>query len=130
MDIINFSKIYDMFGEEAARDTLDDVNSGRIRESTLEKYLYTDEPKDKVDQVLWDTKNYLHSLVTEEMNLGTLIENAIKQIQEEQIREKEMEEELGDDFDDDEIDSITEEDYDEFREFIEEQKEADEEEEK
>ena len=39
---------------------------------------YTDEPKDKVDQVLWDTKNYLHSLVTEEMNLGTLIENAIK----------------------------------------------------
>ena len=53
------------------------------------------------------------------MNLGTLIENAIKQIQEEQIREKEMEEELGDDFDDDEIDSITEEDYDEFREFIE-----------
>ena len=91
---------------------------------------YTDEPKDKVDQVLWDTKNYLHSLVTEEMNLGTLIENAIKQIQEEQIREKEMEEELGDDFDDDEIDSITEEDYDEFREFIQEQKEADEEEEK
>ncbi len=47
MDIINFSKIYDMFGEEAARDTLDDVNSGRIRESTLEKYLYTDETKEE-----------------------------------------------------------------------------------
>ena len=90
---------------------------------------YTDEPKDKVDQVLWDTKNYLHSLVTEEMNLGTLIENAIKQIQEEQIREKEMDEELGDDFDADEADSITEEDYEEFREFIEEQREVDEEEE-
>lgn len=47
MDIINFSKIYDMFGEEAARDTLEDVNSGRIRESTLEKYLYTDETKEE-----------------------------------------------------------------------------------
>lgn len=47
MDIINFSKIYDLFGEEAARDTLDDVNSGRIRESTLEKYLYTDETKEE-----------------------------------------------------------------------------------
>lgn len=47
MDLINFSKIYDMFGEEAARDTLDDVNSGRIRESTLEKYLYTDETKEE-----------------------------------------------------------------------------------
>ena len=47
MDLINFSKIYDMFGEEAAKDTLDDVNSGRIKESTLEKYLYTDETKEE-----------------------------------------------------------------------------------
>lgn len=47
MDIINFSKIYDMFGEDAAKDTLKDVNEGRIRESTLEKYLYTDETKDE-----------------------------------------------------------------------------------
>lgn len=47
LDIINFSKIYDMFGEEAARDTLEDVNSGKIRESTLEKYLYTDETKEE-----------------------------------------------------------------------------------
>ena len=47
MDLINFSKIFDMFGEEAAKDTLDDVNSGRIKESTLEKYLYTDETKEE-----------------------------------------------------------------------------------
>ena len=47
MDLINFSKIYDMFGEEAAKDTLKDVNEGKIRESTLEKYLYTDETKDE-----------------------------------------------------------------------------------
>lgn len=47
MDLINFSKIFDMFGEDAARDTLDDVNSGRVRESTIEKYLYTDETKEE-----------------------------------------------------------------------------------
>lgn len=52
MDLINFSKIYDMFGEESARDTLDDVNSGRIRESTLEKYLYTDETKEEYTKIL------------------------------------------------------------------------------
>ena len=42
LDPVNFCKIFDMFGEEAARDTLKDVNEGRIRESTLEKYLYSD----------------------------------------------------------------------------------------
>lgn len=42
LDPVNFCKIYDMFGEEAACDTLKDVNEGRIRESTLEKYLYDD----------------------------------------------------------------------------------------
>ena len=54
MDLINFSKIYDMFGEQAAKDTLKDVNEGRIRESTLEKYLYTDETKEEYTQRLRD----------------------------------------------------------------------------
>ena len=47
LDLINFSKIYDLFGEQAAQDTLKDVNEGKIRESTLEKYLYTDETKEE-----------------------------------------------------------------------------------
>ena len=47
MDLIIFSKIFDMFGEDAAQDTLEDVNSGRVRESTIEKYLYTDESKEE-----------------------------------------------------------------------------------
>lgn len=37
LDIINFSKIYDMFGEEAAKDTLNDVNSGRVSEKNSGK---------------------------------------------------------------------------------------------
>lgn len=40
LDAVNFCKIFYMFGEEAARDTLRDVNEGKIREETLEKYLY------------------------------------------------------------------------------------------
>ena len=42
LDAVNFCRIFDMFGEQAAKDTLNDVNEGRIRESTLEKYLYDD----------------------------------------------------------------------------------------
>ena len=42
LDAVNFCKILDMFGEDAARDTLNDVNEGRIREETIEKYLYDD----------------------------------------------------------------------------------------
>jgi hypothetical protein len=41
---------------------------------------YTDGPQDKVDRTLQDLQYYTHTLVTEEMNLGNLIENAIKQI--------------------------------------------------
>lgn len=47
MDLINFSKIYDVFGEDSAKGTSKDVNEGRVRESTLEKYLYTDETKEE-----------------------------------------------------------------------------------
>ena len=48
LDAVTFCKISDMFGEEAANDTLNDVNKGRISEKTLEKYLYDEsETKEK-----------------------------------------------------------------------------------
>ena len=47
LDATTFCKLLDEFGEEAAVQTLDDVNSGRISEKTLEKYLYTDETKEE-----------------------------------------------------------------------------------
>lgn len=46
LDLINFCKIFDMFGEKAAKDTLNDVNSGRVKESIIAKYLYTEETKE------------------------------------------------------------------------------------
>ena len=47
LDATTFCKLLDVFGEDAARQTLDDVNEGRCSAETLEKYLYTDETKEE-----------------------------------------------------------------------------------
>ncbi|MDM8289238.1 hypothetical protein QUW41_07960 [Slackia piriformis] len=47
LDATTYSKLYDDFGQEAADETLADVNAGRISAETLEKYLYTDETKEE-----------------------------------------------------------------------------------
>lgn len=47
LDVVTFSYLYDNFGEEAAVETLEDVNSGKCSAATLEKYLYTDESKEE-----------------------------------------------------------------------------------
>ncbi len=60
---------------------------------------YIDEPKDKVDRVLQDLQNYTRSLVTEEMNLGNLIENAVKQIELDKEKEAQGDAEAADDED-------------------------------
>ena len=43
---------------------------------------------DKVDETLNDLKNYTHTLVTEEMNLGNLIEAAVKNMVDQENREE------------------------------------------
>ena len=58
---------------------------------------YTDGPQDKVDRTLEDLKSYTRTLVTEEMNLGNLIESAVKQIAIE--KEKAEDEDVDDDED-------------------------------
>ena len=50
------------------------------KEGFIERY-YTDGPKDRVDETIRDMKDYTRSLVVEEMNLGNLIENAVKENQ-------------------------------------------------
>lgn len=47
LDVITFSKLLDMFGEKAAKDTLNDANQGKISAKTIDKYLFTDETKDE-----------------------------------------------------------------------------------
>ena len=54
LDATTFSKLYDEFGEEAAKDTLKDANEGKIKVETLEKYLYSDETKEEYSKRLKD----------------------------------------------------------------------------
>lgn len=86
---------------------------------------YTDGPQDKVDRTLQDIQSYTRTLVTEEMNLGNLIENAVKQIELDKLKEAERDAEAADDdealeaelFESDENRYITYDDYEEFRDL-------------
>ena len=57
---------------------------------------YIDSPKDKVDRVLQDMQEYTRSLIMEETNIGDLIDNAVKQIELDKIREAENEKDQSD----------------------------------
>lgn len=56
------------------------------KEGFIPRY-YVDKPQDKVDQTLADYKHYLHSLVTEELNLGSMIESSLRAIAQDKARE-------------------------------------------
>ena len=84
---------------------------------------YTDGPKDRVDETLQDLKNYTHTLVTEEMNLGNLIEGAIKKMQEEENKEEDQD--IEEDLTMEEIDHLKDEDLIEYNDFLEEESEID-----
>ena len=94
---------------------------------------YTDGPQDKVDRTLQDLQSYTYNLVTEEMNLGNLIESAIKQIEEEKQREADGASEAADEdelmeaalFEDGATKVLTDSDFEEFREFEEDVEEYD-----
>ena len=95
------------------------------REAFIPRY-YIDSPKDKVDETILDLQNYTKTLVVEEMNLGNLIEGAVREM----VREenKEEDEDIDDDIlDFDSIEEIKDEDFGEFNDFIEEEKLSDEE---
>lgn len=76
---------------------------------------YEPEPQDRVDETLADTKRYLKTLVSSEMNLENLMNIAIKSIQDE---EKETEEDAIDDIMNfDLVQERTLEDYEELQAF-------------
>lgn len=107
------------------------------KEGFIPRY-YVDGPQDHVDRTLQDMQSYTRSLVTEELNLGNMIESAIKEIESDRAREANLE---TDDLDmdeearfeatlfaeDDKDKEFTVEDYEEFKEFEEELSRQDEE---
>lgn len=88
---------------------------------------YVDKPKDRVDETLADLRGYTNTLVTEEMNLGDLIESAVKALQRQ--AEKAEDEDIDDD-DDDLIDEnilneLKDDDFEEHYDFLEQEQEDD-----
>lgn len=89
---------------------------------------YVSEPKDKPDETLADLRNYTHRLVTEEMNLGNLIESAARTMAQEEAKEEDAD---TTDIDDLDLESVEEEvltdgDFLEHYNFIEQQQAEDE----
>jgi len=89
------------------------------RDGFIPRY-YVEKPEDRIDLILKDLQQYTRTLVTEEMGLGNMIENAVKQI--EQDREKEeSESELSEDeyvdLFNDENEILSTADFEEFNEF-------------
>ena len=94
---------------------------------------YVDQPNDKVDRVLQDLQGYTHSLITEETNIGNLIENAVKQIELDKQRETDESDAANDEdlleealFSND-ISYLSDGEYQEFAEYEDELEEQDEE---
>jgi hypothetical protein len=85
-----------------------------------------------VDRTLEDLQKYTRSLVMEEMNLGTMIEKSLRQIEKERETEEQYEAEAADDdealeaelFDNQEVE-LSDDDFRRFSELAEEDEEAD-----
>ena len=92
------------------------------REGFIPRY-YTEGPMDKVDETLNDLKNYTHTLVTEEMNLGNLIEAAVKNMVDQENREEDEDIEEIDNLDEE---VLKDEDFIEHNQFLEDESDLDE----
>lgn len=101
------------------------------KEGFIPRY-YVDKPQDKVDETLRDLQQYTYTLVTEEMNLGNMIEASMRQINEDRKREAIIDTDDSDGETEDimnyEVNPLTEEDYLEFDDLLEEEYQEEEEE--
>ena len=96
------------------------------REEFIPRF-YIDEPKDKPDETLADLRSYTHRLVTEEMNLGNLIESAARTMAQEEAKEEDAD---TTDMDELDLNSVEEEvlsdgDFLDHYKFIEDQQDED-----
>ena len=95
---------------------------------------YTDGPQDKVDRTLQDLQKYTRSLITEEMNLGNLIEQAVRQIQLDKEKEANQDADAADDEEtfeaelfDEEQSYLNDEDFLQLKQMVEDESDDDEE---
>ena len=81
----------------------------------------TDVPQDKVDLTLKDMENYLYKLVTQDLGFGQQIEDALKKIQ----IQKDMNDNVEDILEEDDPTTLIDQDYEDFYNSVNEQKEQD-----
>ena len=98
------------------------------KQGYIERF-YIDSPNDKVDLTIQDMQRYTRTLIEEETNLSSMIEQALKQNQkEDEDAENNQETDI---VDDDNIDlediekSLKDEDFNDFNDFLEEESEQD-----
>lgn len=100
------------------------------REGFIPRY-YVDGPQDKVDRTLQDLQQYTRTLVTEEMNLGNMIEASLREIAKDKEREAHIDVEDSDEddslFDYEGSQELTDSDYEEYESMKENDRDADEE---
>ena len=86
----------------------------------------TDIPQDKVDLTLKDMNNYLNKLVTQDLGFGQQIEDSLKKIQiQREMREQEEDDDNDVDIFSDNYVELEDEDFEDFYENVNEQKEKD-----
>ena len=114
-------------------DSVSEIVSICEKDGFIPRY-YTDGPQDKVDRTLQDLQGYTHTLITEEMNLGNLIEQAIKQIQLDKEKEASRDADAAGDDDafeaelfDENHSFLEDEDFQQLRQLVDEDAEDDEE---
>lgn len=100
------------------------------KEGFIPRY-YVDGPQDKVDRTLQDLQQYTNTLITEEMNLGSMIEASLREIVKDKEREANIDVEDTDEddslFNYDQSEELEDRDYEEYENMREEQRKKDEE---
>lgn len=103
------------------------------KEGFIPRY-YTSGPMDRVDEVLKDLQYYTRTLVTEEMNLGNMIDASMRAIAQDKEREAKIDTDSGEEdegessvYDYPEERELSVEDYEEFEEMKESERQKDQE---
>lgn len=52
LSLLAFARLFDLFGEQAAKDTLKDVNDGKVSAEVIEKYIFSDISKEEYSKRL------------------------------------------------------------------------------
>lgn len=106
-------------------DSVGEIVSLCEKEGFIPRY-YATGPQDEVDFTIKDMQRYTRTLVTEEMHLGDLIEEAIKNNAKEDNAESNVDLELGEDSNIEDIErSLQDKDFEDYSDFLDQQSEQD-----